>query len=141
MAEDTAIATTNNILTMPAGAMVTSLKAEPGDREAATKLFNAMNNPGHKISDMINKRIAVRDFLMEMTEVANEETGEVSTVPRCVFIDDKGESYQAVSLGMANVLRNMVAAFGPAPWEPAITIEIKQQKVKRGSMLTADVVM
>lgn len=133
--------TTANILAAPTGAMVTSIKADPGDRAAAAKLFTAMNNPNHNISDHINEEIPVRDFLIEMTDMVDEQTGEVDTAPRCVFVTPEGDSYQAVSVGMANVLRNLVAAFGPAPWEPPITIKIKQQKVKRGSMLTADVIL
>lgn len=131
---------TNNILNSQAGAMVCSIKADPTDRQASAKIYNAMNNPTHRVNDYINKEIDVTDFLIEMTDILNDETGEVSTVPRVVLIDADGESYQSVSIGMANVVRNLVNVCGMAPWNPPVTIRIKQQPTKRGSMLTADMV-
>lgn len=137
MTETTELATINNIAGAAVGTIVSSIKADPSDREAAKKVYNAMNNPEHRIADYINKKIKVTDYLIEIAEIANEETGEVSTVPRVVLLDDKGASYQAVSVGMANALRNLCIACGNAPWNPAIELEIKQQPTKNGSMLTA----
>lgn len=140
MTEETTAIAVNNITAQPAGAMVCSIVAKPGDRETAAKIYNAMNNPAHRVADYINKEIDVVDYLVEMTEIANEETGEVSTVPRCVLIDAKGESYQAVSVGVANALAKLVMVCGPATWEPALKVRVKQQTTKRGSMLTLEMV-
>lgn len=129
-----------NVTQMNAGMMVTSFKADPKDRKTSAKIFNAMNNPQNKVADCINQTIAVTDYLIEMTEIENQETGEVDTVPRVVLVDDKGEAYQAVSFGMYNVVRNTVAVCGDAPWVPPVKLKIKQVPVKRGSMLTADMV-
>lgn len=130
--------TAQNITTQQAGTMATSIKADPNDRESSAKLFNAMNNPGERIANHINETISVTDYLIEMTEVASDETGEIVTVPRVVFLDSKGTAYQAVSVGMANVLKKLVMVCGDAPWKPALKLKIKQQSTKRGSMLTAD---
>lgn len=132
--------TAQNITMQGAGAIATSIKADPTDREASAKLFNAMNNPGEKISNHINETISVQDYLIEMTEITSDETGEIVTVPRVVFVDTKGTTYQAVSVGMANVLKKLVMVCGDAPWKPALKLKIKQQATKRGSMLTADLV-
>lgn len=141
MTENTEIAiTAQNITMQQAGAMVTSIKVDPKDRESSAKLFNAMNNPKERIADHINEVISVCDYLIEMTEVASDETGEIVTVPRVVFIDPKGNAYQAVSVGMANVLKKLIIVCGDAPWNPALRLKIKQQATKRGSMLTADLV-
>lgn len=130
----------NNITNANAGAMITSFKANPNDRKASAKIFNAMNNPQHRIADSINTVIPVTDYLIEMTEIVNEETGAVDKVPRVVLVDEKGEAYQAVSFGMFNVVRNVVNVCGNAPWNPPVKLKIKQVPVKRGSMLTADMV-
>lgn len=140
MSENTELATINNITTLQAGMMVTSFKADPNDRATSAKIFNAMNNPSHRVADCINQVIPVQDYLIEMTEIANEETGAVDTVPRVVLVDDEGEAYQAVSYGMANVVRNVCAVCGDAPWSPAVKLKIKQVPTKRGTMLTADMV-
>ena len=137
--------TIQNIIGQQAGAMITSLQAKPGDRAAAVKMFNAMNNPSEKISSHINEVIEVSDFLIEMISIEQQDvygdlTGEIGTVPRVVLISPDGTSYQAVSKGIANVVRNCTQSAGPAPWNPPVQLKIKQVPVGRGSMLTADMV-
>lgn len=126
----------STITTSPAGSMVCSIKADPSDREASAKIYNAMLNPDNRIADFINKKIEVQDYFIEMVELANEETGEVSIVPRVVLISPDGTSYQATSYGIANAVRGLFAAFGDAPWTPPITVEVRQRPTKNGSMLT-----
>lgn len=130
-----AIATVTNITTAPVGSMVCSIQPD-GNRETAAKIYAAMNNPEFRLADYINKKIKVTDFLIEITEIANEETGELSQVPRVVLIAEDGKSYQATSYGIANSVRNLVQAVGAAPWKPALEVEVKQRPTKRGSMLT-----
>lgn len=137
--------TVQNITGQEAGAMITSFKSDSTNRAQAVKVFNAMNNPSEKIADHINEVIEVRDFLIEMTSIEQQDaygnpTGEYDTVPRCVFVSPDGTAYQSVSKGMANVIRNMITCAGMAPWEPPIQLKIKQISVGRGSMLTADMV-
>lgn len=139
------IATVQNITSQHAGMMVTSLKANPNDRAASVKVFNALNNPTDKVSAHINETIEVQDYLIEMTEVAEKDNygndlGTTAVVPRVVLISPDGTSYQAVSVGMANVVRNICAVCGDAPWIPAVQLKIKQIPTGNGSMLTADMV-
>lgn len=102
-------------------------------------VFNASNNPDHKVGDYINKTINVKDVLAELIEVTNEETGEVEQTPRVVLIDVNGESYQAVSKGIFNALRKAIAIFGAPTWDEGLPVLIKQVSVGKGSMLTFDV--
>ena len=143
MSESTELALTNSAINTAmgaeAGTMICSI-VNDGDRAKAAKIYNAMNNPEHRVSDFINKTIAVQDVLIEIREILNEETGEVAKVPRVVLIDPEGTGYQATSIGIYNVVRNAFTAFGPAPWDPPLKMTIKQRPVARGSMLTADVV-
>lgn len=138
MSENTELATIQAIGSAPVGSIVCSIKPNPNDRETSARIYNAMNNPTHRIAEYINKEIAVVDYLIEIAEIENEETGIVSTVPRVVLIDDAGESYQAVSIGMANAVRNLVIACGDAPWHPPVDIRVKQTPTKNGSMLTVE---
>ena len=143
MAETTAIAKVdvNTMLAAETGTTYCTIKADPTDRKSAAKIYNALNNPEFRIADMINKVIPVQDFLVELREIINEETGEIDRVPRVVLITPDGEGYQAVSKGMFGAVRNAVASFGEAPWVPPLDMEIKQIPTKNGSMLTADVVV
>lgn len=136
MSETTELATIKTIGNAPVGSIVCSIKPDKDDRETSAKIYNAMNNPTYRVADFINKEINIVDYLVEITEIVNEEVGSVSTVPRVVLIDENGDSYQAVSVGIANALRNLVIACGDAPFTPPVKVMVKQQATRNGSMLT-----
>lgn len=110
-----------------------------GTHESKVAVFNASNNPDHKVGDYINKVIVVKDVLAELIEVTNEETGETELTPRVVLIDMDGKSYQAVSKGIFNALKKAIAIFGSPTWDEGLPCLIKQVSVGKGSMLTFDV--
>lgn len=125
-------------LAAPSAGGYCSIKAE--DFESKAIVYNAANNPQHKVSDHINQLILVKDVYAEVLELVNEETGELQKAPRVVLIDNDGEAYEAVSAGIFSALKKMMAIFGEPTWEGGIPVRVKQQKVKRGSMLTLDIV-
>lgn len=114
-----------------------SVKAETMEDKAL--VFNAANNPQHKVADFINKKIMLRDVYAETLELVNRETGEIDKAPRIVLIDDKGEAYECVSVGMFSALKKLIATFGEPTWEQPIPVVVKQEKVANGSMLTLSV--
>lgn len=137
--------TIQNITGASVGAMITSLRANPNDRAASARVFNAMNNPADRVANHINETIEVQDYLIEMTEIEDTDAygnglGSYSVVPRVVLVAPDGTSYQAVSYGIANAVRNAVVVCGDAPWQPPVQLKIKQVSTKRGSMLTVDMV-
>lgn len=134
--ETQAIVSVNNVLSSGVGTMICSIKPEPGNKEQSKIVYNAMNSPENKLSDFVNKKILVSNYLVEISEIADEETGLIATVPRTVLISPDGTSYMATSKGVFNSIRNAVVALGDAPWEGGIEFEVKQQKVGRGNMLT-----
>jgi hypothetical protein len=143
--EQTNAITVQNITNAAAGAMITSLRANPNDRAASVRVFNAMNNPTDRVANHINETIEVQDYLIEMTQIEDTDSygnglGSYSVVPRVVLVAPDGTSYQAVSYGIANAIRNVVIVCGDAPWSPAVQLKIKQVPTKRGSMLTVDMV-
>ena len=153
MAENTEIQATEqlnaitiqNITNAAPGAMITSLRANPDDRAASVRVFNAMNNPTDRVANHINETIEIQDYLIEMTQIEDTDSygnglGSYSVVPRVVLVAPNGTSYQAVSYGIANAVRNVVIVCGDAPWNPAVQLKIKQVPTKRGSMLTVDMV-
>lgn len=139
MSNELATVTPATIANADAGTTYCSIQAQPSDRDAATKVYNALNDPDHRINDFINKDIMVTDVLIEMVELANEDTGIVDKCPRVVLIDENGESYVSVSVGMLNSVKNAMLCFGEAPWTPALVFSIVQKPTKNGSMLTAKV--
>lgn len=114
-----------------------SLRAETDEEKAS--LFNAINNPEKRLADCINMTIKAKDLYIEVVNCTNEETGEVTACPRIVIIDDKGVSYQAVSLGIYSALKKVVQIFGAPTWVKPINLEVKQVTKGTRKMLTLNI--
>ena len=114
-----------------------SLTATNDDEKA--KLFNAINNPEKRLADCINMTINAKDLYIEVVNCTNEETGEVTACPRIVIIDDKGVSYQAVSLGIYSALKKVIQIFGTPTWVNPIKLEVKQVTKGTRKMLTLNI--
>lgn len=140
MTEQTQAITISTIMNEQPGTSICSITPEPGNREQAKAVFNAMNNPTGRVKDLINKAISVENVLIEVNDLLDDETGEITRVPRCVLITPDGESYTATSKGILNSIKNAYQAFGPAPWTGGIEFTVKQVSVGRGSMLTLEMV-
>lgn len=114
-----------------------SMVAETNQEKA--KLFVAMNNPEHRLGDCINMTIKAKDLFCEVVTCVNKETGESRKCPRIVIIDDKGEGYQAVSMGVYSAMKKLIAIFGAPTWSEPIPIKVKQVSKGQIKMLTFDV--
>lgn len=115
-----------------------SMHAETNEEKA--RLFNAMNNPDKRLADFINKTIAAKDLYVEVVNCTNEETGEVTACPRIVIIDDKGVSYQCVSVGIFSALKKCIQIYGAPTWETPVKLEVVQITKGNRKMLTLNVV-
>lgn len=112
------------------GACYCSLQA--ADDEDRVKLYNACSSP-HSVADMVNKQIKLRHIFVEVIQVMSEQSGELVYVPRVILIDEKGTGYQAVSIGMYNSVKRLIATFGdPSTWKKARTVEIQNVSLKNG---------
>lgn len=122
-------------LTAPKEACFCSLTADTAEKKKS--LFNATNDPDHRIKEFVNKPIKVKDVFVEVVECTNRDTGEVRKCPRIVLIDDKGVSYTAVSIGVFSALRKIFSIFGtPDTWEEPITVTPKLIEKNPYSVLT-----
>lgn len=89
------------------------------------KLYNAMTNPEKRVSEMVNKKIPLKDVYVEIVQMTNKETGEVQPAPRIVLIDEKGTTYSCMSLGIFNSLKSLFNVFGtPDTWESPVIAEV-----------------
>lgn len=137
MSDELAIGTMNDSLTGKAGDVYCSIQA--GSMAEKALIYNAMNNPAHRLGDCINKTLIIRDVLAEMISITDDVTGEVSQAPRIVLIDKDGESYQAVSKGIFNAVKKAIVVFGPPTWEVGLPIVVKQVSFGKNQMLTFDI--
>lgn len=115
-----------------------SVVAQTDDEKAL--LFNATNNTAHRLSDCINMVINVKDVFVEVVNCTNQETGEVTPCPRIVLINEKGEGYQCVSMGIFSALKKLFAIYGePKDWSKPIKLEVKQVTKGERKMLTVNI--
>lgn len=110
-----------------------SFRAE--DMKSKVRLFNAMNQPKYKVSDMINKKIKLKDVIL-MNVTMEGEDGEQDTGIRSVLIDADGNAYNATSNGIFSSLTNLYMIFGTLHFEEPLEILISQIPTKRGSTLS-----
>lgn len=104
---------------------------EATSEEEKAVLFTALNSPTHRLSDKIGSVINLTNFIHEYVEITNKETGEVEIAPRIILIDDKGESYSAMSKSLETALLNLVGVYGyPTNWVAPLKLLVKQ--VTRG---------
>lgn len=114
-----------------------SLSATTDEEKA--NLFNAINNPDNRLADAINMVIMAKDLFIEIVNCTNEETGEVTACPRIVIVDEKGVSYQCVSVGVYSALKKVIQIFGAPTWENPIPLEVKQITKGQRKMLTLNI--
>lgn len=115
----------------------TSLKNDTNEEKQI--MYKAMSNPDKRLGDCINQVIYAKDLFMEMVDMLNEETGEVTTCPRIVIIDKDGVSYQSVSFGIYNALKRVIQVFGTPTWVDPIPLKVIQVTRKEKKMLSLDV--
>lgn len=115
-------------LTTAATSYCSLVPATDADRKT---LYNAVNSPAGKLADYIGKQITVTDVYVEIVDMMNQETGEVTKAPRIVLFDKDGNSYGAVSTGVFGSLKKLFAVFGtPDTWKNPLKLEVKQ--IERG---------
>lgn len=117
----------------------------PETQEDKINLFNATNNPAHRIADHINEVIEVKDVFLETVTVAkkDEETGEEiqQMLPRTVLINNKGEGYTCTSFGIYSALKKLFSLIGePSTWAAPVKIRIKQVSKNDRKSLTFELV-
>lgn len=138
----TALATVNADSTPT---VYSSMRADTLQEKA--ERFNAISDPKHRLGDVINQVIWIKDVFIEVIELARtddkgnavlDETGApiMDTAPRIVLIDRDGETYQAVATSVLNQLYRMFNDFGQPTWEPAIPVEIKQRSIGTNRVYT-----
>ena len=104
----------------------------PDTAEGKKQLYNAVNSPTHRLSEMIGKTISVEHIYCEVVPLLDEKTGEVTKAPRIVLFGADGESYTCVSVGIFGAIKKVFAIYGtPETWAEPLTFEVRQ--IERGN--------
>lgn len=129
-----------NVLNDGTQTLVSSFKMD--SMEDKLKVLKATNTPDHRIKDFVNMEITIKDIYIETVNVLQEEKDEngndvYQTCPRTIIVDDKGESYVAVSFGVFSSVKRIVELLGnPHEWDKPIKFKVKQITKGDRSILT-----
>lgn len=84
--------------------------------------------------------IDLRNFILQATEVRNRQTDQMEPAVRATLVDDQGNSYHAMSVGVVTSLRNFVGVLGePSTWPEALPVVASKVKASKGDVLTLTV--
>lgn len=107
----------------------------PETDEQKASLYKAMSQPDRKMSDFINTKIKVVDLYVEIVEIADEQTGEMSKLPRVVLFTEDGTTYASISKGVFNAIKRLCTVYGMPHWEKPIPLKIIQTTAKNRKFL------
>lgn len=99
----------------------------PKTDEDRIVLYNAINAPDKRLSDMVNMDIEVQHVFAETVTILREDTGELQPCPRLVFIDKDGVSYGCLSFGVFSSVKKLFQVFGqPDTWKKPLKLRVNQ---------------
>lgn len=121
--------------------MYCSMAAETKEEQAI--IYNAMQNPTHKLSEFINQRVTFSNVFMEQVEITDEEDDEVTRkAVRTVLITPEGEGIVATSNGVARSMYNLFKIFGtPECWEDSMSVIVRQVETAKGRTFKLEVIV
>lgn len=106
-------------------------------------LFNAVNSTGEKVADNLNVDIVVTNIVVTSADVnsdMNDENSDKVNKPCVNFFTADGRQISSISNGIIRATRALFGVgFTPTAERP-ITIRFKEQKTKKGTCHTFDLV-
>lgn len=83
---------------------------------------------------MLGKPFNLANVIVHAVEMTDDETGAKFETARTILVDDEGNGYAAVSMGIFSALEDIFAFFGqPSEWENGILpVEVVQRKTRKG---------
>lgn len=106
-------------------------------------LFNAVNSTGEKVADNLGVDIVVTNIVITSADVnsdMNDENSEIVNKPCVNFFTNDGKQISSISNGIIRATRALFGVgFTPTSERP-ITIRFKEQKTKKGTCHTFDLV-
>lgn len=114
-------------LTAPRTVAYSSIDLTKASEADKKNYFNAINSSDKRLGDEINNVIELKNVYVEIVELHDDKTGEMTKAPRIVLIDSKGDGYTCVSTGIFSSLKKIFQVFGiPETWKSPIKLKVKQ---------------
>lgn len=116
-------------------------------KEERKAFYNAVENPDHKLSEFINKKITFSNVSMEMSQVqARDDAGNpipdtFNPAVKTVLVTPDGKGIISTSMGVARALYSMFQIFGtPDTWDEPMTCIVKQVEIGKNRTFKLEVV-
>lgn len=112
------------------------------DHAQRVQVYNGLNAPDRKLSEIINEVIELQNFHVVRTEYVDDETGELREGVRITLFAADGTTYYTSSEGVLQSLRLVVDAFGtPALWpDNKLSFKVRQLEHAKGRVFKLEAV-
>lgn len=110
-------------------AVVSSFQTD--DFATKAKVAQAVTN-AEPLADHLGKELTLRNYVGQVIELPDEETGEPRAVPRIILLCDEGQFY-AISAGILSALENLTGVLGePHSWpaDAKVIVEAVQERTR-----------
>lgn len=94
-------------------------------------VFNMLNAPEVRLSDMVGKSIHAVDYVIDNISIVDRETGEVMETSRLVIRDDQGSTYHTMAKGLLESFNRILALFGDS-WGDGFVLTVNQVNTSTG---------
>lgn len=119
----------------PAG-VVSSFQGD--DFETKLTVLSAVDN-SKPISENLNKKIMVRNIIIQSVEMLDEQTKQMKAQPRIVFVEEDGTAYHAISGVLLRDVENWFGILGhPSSWPAPLPIKVVQAGTGTRKFFTAN---
>ncbi len=106
------------------------------ERSGAVLLMRCSEEPTFRAEDVLSRDLLVTHYLVHTVDLENVETGEITTCPRTVLVLEDGGTVAFVSDGVLDSLQFLLGIVGLGPWNPPLTLQVKQARTRRGWKVT-----
>ena len=98
---------------------------DPTDPESADLTWVALSD-SEPVKQNLNKPIDVTGIVILRVELLNEQTGELESQPRCVFISADGKAYHVTSPVVFRDIRTLIALKGKPSADRPVAVRFEQ---------------
>lgn len=114
------------------------------DQNNKAGILGAMQDADHNLMTYFDDNpgavINMKDVLIHNVQIADESTGELTTQPRTIIIDDKGVTYSSVSMGVLGSLQKIFALFGQPTYNQPLKIQARRVKTRKYTTINLKVI-
>lgn len=100
-----------------------------GDDFASRKKVVSAVTDSQPLREHLGEVINLKDVVVQVVAMENEQTKQLEDQPRVILIDDAGNSYHAISGVILKDVQNLMGILGqPHTWPEPVPVAVKEQQ-------------